>query len=448
MRFYITQLKIKGIKNIEKEITLDFYKKTINKTFDLNNSNIKSIYGENGSGKSGIIHAMDIYKNLVIDSKYLGDKSNSQYLNELVNKKLNEFSISVSFLVYDEKKSNEIFEYFTHMISIEKDNDSNYFYIKLDRLIEHKNRKLSNVSEIYNIENGKIKYIDEKVFKEVNEVTKNLLKDKSIGSIILENDFLDNKSLKSSDFFYGITFLVLLSSNIYVSLENSDKHAMFIRSKAIQLEVKEFISRINFEQLERHISYFPVTEYSQIIEKESSKQYESRIKRLEKFIKIFKSQLLRIELDRKKYDKNFYVYDKIFVYEDYAINTEFESTGIKKLITLFSFLEELEKGKVVFIDELDANLHDVYLCKMLEYFKEYGKGQLCFTTHNMGPMQVLKSSNYSIDFLSNNSELTSWKKTGNYSVQNLYREGMIKNSPFNIDAIDFIDVFNSRKVDD
>lgn len=56
------------------------------------------------------------------------------------------------------------------------------------------------------------------------------------------------------------------------------------------------------------------------------------------------------------------------------------------------------KGGIVFIDEFDSNLHDVYLCALLEYLAEYGEGQLCFTTHNVGPMDILKQYNKSIDF--------------------------------------------------
>ena len=36
-----------------------------------------------------------------------------------------------------------------------------------------------------------------------------------------------------------------------------------------------------------------------------------------------------------------------------------------------------------------------------------------------------------------------WKTNGNYSPAKLYKNGMIEGSPFNIDAIDFIDVFDT-----
>ena len=101
------------------------------------------------------------------------------------------------------------------------------------------------------------------------------------------------------------------------------------------------------------------------------------------------------------------------------------------------------KGGIVFIDELDSNLHDVYLCALLEYLMNYGQGQLCFTTHNVGPMDILKRNKKSIDFLSIDNKIYPWKTNGNYSPAKLYRNGMIEGSPFNIDDIDFIDVFDT-----
>ena len=96
---------------------------------------------------------------------------------------------------------------------------------------------------------------------------------------------------------------------------------------------------------------------------------------------------------------------------------------------------------IVFVDEMDSNLNDVYLCKLIEYFMYYGKGQLCFTTHNLDPMTVLKENRNSIDFLSSDNHLVPWTARGNASPENCYKNGMIEDSPFNIDATDFIGIF-------
>lgn len=54
-----------------------------------------------------------------------------------------------------------------------------------------------------------------------------------------------------------------------------------------------------------------------------------------------------------------------------------------------------------------------------------------------------KQRKKSIDFLSENHQIYSWKTNGNYSPSRLYRNGMIEGSPFNVDSIDFIGVFGS-----
>ena len=137
-------------------------------------------------------------------------------------------------------------------------------------------------------------------------------------------------------------------------------------------------------------NYVPKTRYV---------KFENTIEKLCEFIRIFKADLQNIEIDKKE-NHEYYVCDLIMVYDSYKIHAEFESTGIKKLIRLFAFIREMVNGGIVFIDEFDSNLHDVYLCALLEYLMQYGEGQLCFTTHNVGPMDILKQNKKSIDFLS------------------------------------------------
>lgn len=177
-----------------------------------------------------------------------------------------------------------------------------------------------------------------------------------------------------------------------------------------------------------------------LIYKPMYQQFEKTVDGLFEFLHIFKPDLKKIEIEKKE-NKKLLICNLIMVYDSYKIHAEFESTGIKKLIRLFGFLKEMVQGGIVFIDELDSNLHDVYLCALLEYLMEYGEGQLCFTTHNVGPMDVLKQRKKSIDFLSEDHKIYSWRKNGNYSPSKLYRSGMIEGSPFNIDSIDFIGAF-------
>ena len=167
--------------------------------------------------------------------------------------------------------------------------------------------------------------------------------------------------------------------------------------------------------------------------------YEEQIAKLSMFIQIFKPELVNIEVDKKDFDQ-FYKCNLKMIYENYTLDQEFESRGIKKMMDLFYYLEDACMGMITFIDELDSNINDVYLDKIIEYFILYGKGQLCFTSHNLSPMSVLKKNKNAITFISSVNTVHTWANNGNLSPENAYKNGFIEDSPFNVDASDFLGI--------
>ena len=87
---FLTSYSVKGIKNLDQLIKLDFYKKTITKSLDTQEYNLKGIYGMNGSGKSAIVTSVKILKNLLSNSNYLNNPIIQQNLDSLINKKTKE----------------------------------------------------------------------------------------------------------------------------------------------------------------------------------------------------------------------------------------------------------------------------------------------------------------------------------------------------------------------
>lgn len=258
-----------------------------------------------------------------------------------------------------------------------------------------------------------------------------------------------NKTVNLASISVGTRVLLWYSNNTHIFMDQSDDHTDYF--------VKDVLGKYNestkgileidasFKNASQIIDIDKLNIFScktDTIPVDKYEAYKDFVKKLKKFIKIFKPELKDIEIERKDKGDN-YVCSLNMVYEGFSINSEFESTGIKKLIKLYAYLQEMVQGGIVFIDELDSNLHDVYLCALLEYLMDYGQGQLCFTTHNVGPMDILKRNKRSIDFLSIDNKIYPWKTNGNYSPAKLYRNGMIEGSPFNIDAIDFIDVFDT-----
>lgn len=244
-----------------------------------------------------------------------------------------------------------------------------------------------------------------------------------------------------------LILLYLFAEGLFVYMEREDDHTDFVIHKLLEQSEAEEDSTLDLlvkhKMQLKESQNFMFSAEKIIVEKDEYQKLENEVKRLYEFLHIFKQDLRDVVID-EKINGEYYICNLVMKYDNYSVDTEFESTGIRKLIKLFTYLDKMVKGDIVFIDEMDSNLHDVYLCALLEYLMEYGEGQLCFTTHNIGPMDILKKNKMSIDFLSVDHQIYSWTTSGNYSPSKLYRNGMIEGSPFNVYSIDFIAAFQTE----
>ncbi|SDF72190.1 AAA family ATPase [Eubacterium pyruvativorans] len=445
--FHLVRYSVSGIKSIEDPIELSFYKKTYRKPLDTQNYNIKAIYGINGSGKSAIITSVQILKNIILFSDYLSNPLVQRNLDALVNKKTRCLQLEADYLVIAQDK-NRLFRY---SIQINQ-NDENIFFISKEKLAAKKPNSTSEFTTIYEVTDGVLINVeydhDNRLEETVKERTSNLLSSASFCSVFYSKIIKNSKfeqEIKSAKLSYYVGLLSLFGNSIFVCMEEKDLHTGYFIEDSLWGEDR--LSQSNFNELLDHAYNIQKAQLRTldsnniVVPTKRFLTFKKEIHRLQNFIQIFKSDLERIDIERK-IDVDVLICSLNMVYQDYSINAEFESTGIKKLIRLFSYLVRMVRGGIVFIDEMDSNLHDVYLCALLEYLMEYGYGQLCFTTHNVGPMDVLKRNKKSIDFLSEDHRIYSWKKNGNYSPAKLYRSGMIYGSPFNIEDIDFIGVLD------
>lgn len=438
---YLLNISVAGIKSIKEEIQLDFYKKTVDKNFNPDKYRIKAIYGENGSGKSAIITAVKIFQDLVINDNYLNESKTQIFLDEIINKSTKTFRFSCEFLV--DLYSSKIIYYY----SVQIGKSDNGLYEIQSELLKTKNGNYANnkYKTIFESKNGELMYVNcsknEKVILEKKSI--NLLSTHSFICIYiskLEKDIaVSNMEQIDRELLAHIALYLTLTMAIKVYLAEEDQHELYFLRKRLQE------SRLNNQVLQEGI--FEYGEFAnvfssvneKVVDKKYFEKYKDKVGQLTQFIKIFKPDLVSIDIDTKENGEQ-YECDLNLNYGNYTINKEFESTGIKKLIRLFDCFVAASTVGIVFVDEMDSNLNDVYLCKLIEYFMYYGKGQLCFTTHNLDPMTILKKNRNSIDFLSNDNHLVPWTSRGNASPENCYKNGMIEDSPFNIDATDFVGI--------
>lgn len=433
--FYLLNVGISGIKSIEKEVRLNFYKKTVDKNFDPEKYRIKAIYGENGSGKSSLITAIKIFKDLILNDYYLADSKNQIFLDEIINKNTKTFKFDLEYLV---DTGTDKYVYF-YGVEISKNDNGNYEIIHEILKVKNGNYKNNKYNVVFESKNGELIQLN------CNDKEKDIIVKKTINLLSI-NSFIylyimnyNDVTTKNVTFFLHIVLLVGLIASIKVYIGEEDQHQWYFLKKRIkESNIKEDYMLTGWKEFSDSLSKFSSVN-EKTVKKEYFERYKERVERLTRFIKIFKSNLVSIEIDAKENGEN-YECDLNLNYGNYIINKEFESTGIKKLIRLFDCFDAASSSGIVFIDEMDSNLNDVYLCKLIEYFMYYGNGQLCFTTHNLDPMSILKGNKNSIDFLSSDNHLVSWASRGNASPDNCYKNGLIEDSPFNIDATDFLGI--------
>lgn len=439
--FYLLNLEMRGIKNIEKPIKIEFYKKTISNDFDPTYYRVKGIYGENGSGKTALITAVSIFRNLIINKNYLSDYNTQKKLIELINKKTKAANIAVEF--YSNIIGYQKIYRYEVMLSVGEDDQIN---ITIEKFFDKEGKYSKNkFNSIFTVENGRLSSLridKQSALETVTEKTLNLLSRQTFVTAVL--DWL-NKIPEEEKKEYrallgiGVPMLIMFAMILYTYLDDSDYHSdYYFREKIKDLSSGDLKGVDVAIDLLRDYA-FSLRSNEQNVHKKVYRQYENKIARLCEFLKIFKPDLQNIEIEKHE-DRDFYLCKLIMVYEDYRLDIEFESRGIKKLAGLFDYLDSASRGAIVFIDELDSNINDVYLDKIIEYMMYYGEGQLCFTAHNLSPMNVLKQNKASITFISSINTIHTWTNSGNLKPENAYRNGFIEDSPFNVQASDFLGI--------
>ena len=437
MKLYLLRLRVQGIKNIVEPVEINFYKKTIANNFNADKYKIKAIYGENGSGKTAIITAVKILKNIIINKSYLTDTHNQKLLFEIVNKTSKSGLIECEYLI-DNKELMIIGRY---CVSFEIRDDDQLYITGEQFDIKNGTYSKNQFNNIFKVKDGVLlDYNDPNASQElmasIHTKTQNLLKQRSLFTWATE----DRALFKSSILYFGILFALSLT----VHIDGEDDHSAFIFDRAFNEYLNDKAGITNAEKMSSIYRLLSKHTSDKLIPKTKFEQYKAYINRESRFINLFKPELNSIDIDKRHYDENYYFCNLLMNYGTYTIDSEFESRGIKKLLSLFSSLNAAASGRIVFIDELDSNINDVYLDKIIEFFKLYGEGQLCFTAHNLSPMSILKKNKNSIDFISSINTVHTWKSNGNLCPESAYKKGFIEDSPFNIDASDFLGILGGN----
>lgn len=431
MSVFIKKFTLSGIKNIKNPLTITFLKNNILKRSDINQSNVKAIYGPNGSGKTAIVHGIDIMLSVLKNKDYLKMEYAKSFLDSVMNKNMATMHFRMEFVYFKEEKP----EAFVYELRICKNAQE---YVIDREVYSSLNMQTGHNNILFKSEKGLfVNHQFEQSF--VNKFV-NLLSNQSILTRLVALYFNDKQTYQK-DVFKLLPFMILLSS-VHLIFDRQDESILPLKKQNDQIKLNQLI--INALANEKFVDDFNEFEHQIVTDKELI-ALRNELHKQEHFLKLFKPDIVSIEIDdkliREENNKRYYDITTFINYSQYKVNLEYESTGIKKLYNLYQYIKKLSLGHVVVIDEIDAHINDVYLTDIIKFASEFTNGQLIFTTHNVSPMDVIKHKKYAIDFMSYNAAIESWKQIGNYSPSGMYKKGLINGLPFNLESEDFIEIF-------
>ncbi len=339
------------------------------------------VYGENGSGKTNLIST------LLALLEFSETRSNSEKIKKLLEvQQLNEEYVeNANFLKILKNNMKEtiaiIKEYKT--ISSEKNMVLNYEF-------EIDGKKAS-----YTIETDNEKIVHEKLDYVLNKNICNLFDIKEgkttiHNEVITDKDYLKEIQVLLEQYWGKHTFISVLFN------EMNEKKEEYIKSKISKdiIAFNEYIKKIcmKIKRSENGLSGVLHTSsvmwkdlYSNSISIDREPDLISVENNLNKFFTLLYSDIKQVYFEIIKTEKEikYELYLKKMIGGN-LIDIKFkkESTGTKKLLLIMPYLIAAINGEVVLIDEIDSNIHDVLMGKILLSVKDSIKGQLIITTHN------------------------------------------------------------------
>lgn len=387
----ILRLELVNFKNVENGIINFTNYKSVLKKGNIEKTDIMAIYGQNGSGKTAVVEAIAILKNIIsgsdIEEKHLhliepGCKTG--LVVDFFVKIKNEINIVKYSFLFDYTPPNY------------ENNDKALIFLCKEELAFKKREedKWKTVKKIsYNAEK------DEK-FK----LPRNTISTAGIVELNVMQKF-NIRYCKSNFFNYDILSILDNNGYKYINLSIIDMLIKFAKIDLFVVTVEQLghinvgnIMPIYFQlRTERSIESggFPIKLFG---ESEIPIELFDLVEKINTQINSVLSQiipglLITIESKDKTYKDNKILKCIQFKANRYGktFNLEYESEGIKRIIGLLSVLIAMMNNPCIclVVDEFDSGLFEFLLGELLTVIDSCAKGQLIFTSHNLHALEVL-----------------------------------------------------------
>ena len=369
----------------------------ISKQYALEQSEILGIYGQNGSGKTAIIEALDFLKDILLGNSLSENAVNYINMNSDYAELGYKFYISsfelkciVDYRVTLKRTEENTIVFNSEKIEFAKiDGEvvrSKVKLIEYDRSFDktiytpkYRYEEFSSGSKDLDIKIGVAENVSKKERKsflfceEMRSIWKNAInKDIAWFAIInsLRNFAIEGLFVVKNDHSGVITLDFAIPFAFKYEIENE----LICGDMLVSLVEPSVFEETQFEIFKR------------IIE-DANPVVKALIPGLTIEIKEYGPQLTK---DGKEGIR----FELVSVRNENRIPLLYESEGIKKIISIINLLIGAYNNSsyCVAIDELDAGVYEYLLGELLSVIDETGKGQLIFTSHNLRPLELINKS--------------------------------------------------------
>ncbi len=418
------------------EVNLKNYKNISNGTVkmaDISNiengiGDVLGIYGQNGSGKTSIISAVRIVKDIFSGKPLPSD------IKEYIMYAKDESEINI--LLYIKKDNKRYKVRYKIVLSIDnettfiKEESIDYWY----KVYEDENwdRVKGLIRNTYNKNNIFPKYRNEELLSLYDDnndfIVNKKMKFKNHESLIFSEELLKLISEHSEKIGREYEILGILNHYALSNLFIIDNKKLALSDANILLPMN-FKNYSNNEYISMGVMPIGLNEATYLPREavnEIKTSLRSSNKVISEIIPELRIKLKELKVQISKSGEEEVLVELLSCREDAEIPIRYESDGIKKIVAVLHLLIAMfnYKSMTVLVDELDSGIFEYLLGEILEILEQRGKGQLIFTSHNLRPLEVLNKNNLVFTTTNTNNRYIKLKniKTNNNLRDMYYRD--------------------------